>query len=413
MGPQVERVVAFVARRTGTALSAQQRDRLVQAITTRAALEGLDTYAALVEGPRGATELLHLISAIAVHKTDLFRDEGQLDDLRREVLEPLARSGRPLAVWSAGCATGEEVATLLVLLAEVGAATRATVLGSDLSLGAISRAQRLTFSAESMRRVPPSLRGRYFAPQEGDVWALVPALAGRARFVVHNLMDTPYPSLAGRDRFDLVVCRNVLIYLELEAARTVVGRLGEALEPDGTLVLSTTEPLLERRADLVTSAFGRTFFYTRPGSKLATQRGASATSSSSLPAVRPSAPPPTASAPRPSAPPAPAPPLRLTPEEEGRQLLALALEWASEGQAAEETLGGLRRALYLAPKLVAARYLVALIHERAGRTADAVAEYRRAGALLAAREADLSHSFLNAERLASAVERALARLGAL
>lgn len=415
MDPLVERLVSLVARRSGTALSPQQRERLIVAISRRGGAD-LRAYADRVEAAAGAPELLELMSAITVHKTDLFRDEGQLDDLRRDVLARLAQSGAPLAIWSAGCATGEEVATLLVLLAEVGALARSTVLGTDLSQAAIDRAKQQRFSAESLRRVPADLRQKYFLPEPGGGAVLAQALSSRARFAVHNLMDAPYPQLPGRADFDVILCRNVLIYFEPEAARAVVGRLADRLAPEGTLVMSTTEPLLEKRVDLVTVAHGRTFFYVRPKSRAAAQR---AVTTPAFPV--PAAPPPSVPLqlpPRPSAPtPAQLPrvprPPPLSPEEEGRHLFALALEWAAEGQPAEHTLGGLRKALFLAPKLVAARYLTALILERAGRASDAVAEYRRAAALLATPDRDLSHSFLNAERLSAAVQRALARLGAI
>ena len=100
-----------------------------------------------------------------------------------------------------------------------------------------------------------------------------------------------------------------------------------------------------------------------------------------------------------------------TPEEEGRRLFELVLDWAAAGQPDDETEAGLRKALYLAPELAAARYLLGLLLEQKKARADAASEYRRALALLESGKAMPSAFFLNNERLRAACEIALRRLG--
>jgi len=133
----------------------------------------------------------------------------------------------------------------------------------------------------------------------------------------------------------------------------------------------------------------------------------------SLPPPRPSAPRPSAPAPLGEARPAITGenPIVLPPEEEGRKLFDLVLEWAAAGEDDRETEAGLRKALYLAPRLAAARYLLGLILERRGQIPDAANEYRRAAALLDAGTAASSAFFLNNERLRAACRVALTRLG--
>ena len=103
----------------------------------------------------------------------------------------------------------------------------------------------------------------------------------------------------------------------------------------------------------------------------------------------------------------------LGPEEEGRKLFELVLEWAATGEDHPETEAGLRKALYLAPQLAAARYLLGLILERRGALPDAASEYRRALAMLEAGRAMPSAFFLNNERLKQACKLALARCAPL
>lgn len=404
MSEPLEPIFALVAARTGTRLSRQQRERLGEALTPR--LE-TTTVAALHDhlvSRDGALELAQLLSVVSVHKTDLFRDEQQLEALREHVLLPRLREGRPVAIWSAGCSTGEEVATLLILLAESGATADSTVLGTDLSDEALAKAKTLSFGSEAMKRVPPHLISRYFL-RDGAQYRLLEALRRRATFARHNLIDRPYPLSAAGTPFDVIICRNVLIYFTAEAARATVESFVERLTPGGVLALSTAEPLLDPVPGLTTLRLPGAFFY---------QQGTVSPPVVAAPPPRPSAPTPL---PRPSAPSAPLKPsvsgelpVVLTPEEEGKKLFELVLEWAASGEDHPETEAGLRKALYLAPRLASARYLLGLLLERRGAMADAAQEYRRAQALLDAGDAMSTGFFLNNERLAAACRVAVQRL---
>ena len=171
-------------------------------------------------------------------------------------------------------------------------------------------------------------------------------------------------------------------------------------------MLSTAEPLLEPVPELTTLRLPGAFFYQRDG-------GPGAKPVEPLPPPRPSAPPPRPSAPKPIVQRSAITgelPVILTPEDEGRKLFELVLEWAANGEDHPETEAGLRKALYLAPQLASARYLLGLILERRGAPADAASEYRRALATLEAGKAMPSAFFLNNDRLKQACKLALKRV---
>jgi chemotaxis protein methyltransferase CheR len=411
-----EAIIAFAARRCGTSLSRQQRERLERAIAARLGDRTPEAYLAHLQLPQGAFDLAELLSVVSVHKTDLFRDEQQLEALKVHVLSKLAGQARPLKVWSAGCATGEEVATLLVLLAEAGAHPESTVLGTDISGAALERARQLTFDAGMMKRVPKELVARYFVRSHSQggpaeaTWSLAPSLARRARFQVHNLMDTPYPIPDGRAEFDVIVCRNVLIYFTPESTDAVVSRLAERLDAGGTLVLSAAEPILKPVVGLHTQRHGNVFFYGKGSPPPSEDLKVPPRPSSPSPPPRPSAPVGVSAPPRtmsveiPAVPPPPA--------EEGQKLFELVMEWAAAGtQSDAEAEAGLRKALYLAPELAAARYLLGLLLEHRGAKADSASEYRRALAMLESGKATVTAFYLNHERLKGACQIALKRLG--
>jgi chemotaxis protein methyltransferase CheR len=407
-----------VAERSGTALSKQQVVRLTEAITARMKGRGEDAYLAHLKSSHGAHELAELMACVSVHKTDLFRDEGQLEAVRSYALLPKAKEGRPLKVWSAGCATGEEVATLLILLTEAGAHESSTVLGTDISQGALAKAKTLTFAPETVRRVPQVLRGRYFC-QTGEGFELVAPLKQRASFMRHNLMDVPYPLPATGGGFDLVFCRNVLIYFTEGAFDKTVNGLADRLAVGGVMVLSAAEPLLSPRKDLELVRHAQSFLYVKkgpmPAAKAPVPLGFEASYAKTITGEFRVAP--VVGVPAP-----PAPPRRANTDElpavtggdtkeEGVKQFQLVLEWAAAGQADAATEEGLKRALYLAPDLACARYLLGMLYEQRGLKADAASEYRRALSFLNEGRARAAAFFLNNDRLKGVCERALDRTG--
>lgn len=416
-------VCAYVAARTGTSLSVQQVARLKEALASQLGGMSEEAYVERLRTAAGAAELAALMAAVSVHKTELFRDEVQLAAFQRHVLEPLAaRERRPLHVWSAGCATGEEVATLLILLAEAGAHPGSSVLGTDIAEGALAQARRLTFPEAVLKRVPPDLRERYFQ-REGDTSSLAPALKARASFVRHNLMDTPYPRAADGGDFDLIVCRNVLIYFTEAAFAQVVHGLAERLRTGGTLVLSSAEPLLKPHPRLETQRCDQAFFYVKRAPDAVGPKAAAAAvppkprasrEIAALPAAPPPAakPEPTRPAPAAAPEPAPAPSVEADdPLAEARRTFDQVLEWANAGDEEPRAEQGLRKCLYLDPHFPQARYLLGTLLEKRGQKADAASEYRRALSALNDGRSRPVAFFLNDERLKTACASALKRLG--
>ncbi|HVE84284.1 MAG TPA: CheR family methyltransferase [Myxococcales bacterium] len=293
-------VAAYVAERTGSSLSVQQVSRLRVLIDARLGAQTEEELLRHLRSHAGAADLAELMSAIAVHKTDLFRDEVQLRAFDHNVLRPLARaSSRPLHVWSAGCATGEEVATLLILLTEAGAHSQSTVLGTDISEPALKQARELAFHPAALKRLPQAYRHRYF-DHLGSHVQLVPELRARATFARHNLMDAPYPVSPGGQGFDVIFCRNVLIYFTEAAFEQVVDGLTERLKVGGTLVLSAAEPLLRPKGPLGFLKCEEAFFYVRHPEPVAPGGPLFATPRPGAPAHPPrsSSPPPSAETPR-------------------------------------------------------------------------------------------------------------------
>jgi chemotaxis protein methyltransferase CheR len=173
-----------------------------------------------------------------------FRHPAQLVAIRRAIFEP-APPDRPLAIWSAGCATGEEPYTLAILLAECGRGGAGdTILATDVSERALEQARTGVYGRWSFRRTDPAVRAVWFSgPPEAA--RLAPALKEGVEFRRHDLCSEPLPA-AG---LDLVLCRNVLIYFDWATAAAVIDKLLGALRPGGHLVLGPVELPLAAAVD--------------------------------------------------------------------------------------------------------------------------------------------------------------------
>ena len=210
----------------------------------RAGAPDVTTYVARLR--TDPAELDALVADITVGETYFFRDPQQFHVIREEILPVLLRDrvGRPLRVWSAGCASGEEAYTLAILLAQLGRGSADQIIGTDISRPALVRAHRGEYGPWSLRTTPPQVTARYFEPS-GKGFALVHDIHGRVEFRYLNLAADTYPSLAsGVWGMDLILCRNVLIYFDAETVERVAVRLLAGLTPDGWLVLGASDPPL-------------------------------------------------------------------------------------------------------------------------------------------------------------------------
>ena len=226
-------------------------DRAVRAAAGAAGVPGRPplSAAALVQRLRTAAPgdpvRRAFVEAVTVSETHLFRLRGQFDALTEHVLPALV-AGRPtgrLRLWSAGCSTGEEAWSLAILLERLlPPGWDATVLGTDVNEAALDQARSGVYGPRSFRGVPESVRVRWFRPAGPDLWGVDPGLRRRVRFTVLNLVTDDYPSFeTGTGAVDLLLCRNVLMYLTPEAQAGVATRLARCLAPGGWLAVAPAE----------------------------------------------------------------------------------------------------------------------------------------------------------------------------
>lgn len=216
-------------------------------------LSGFDEYYKYLRfNARGGTELEQVIERLITTETYFFRQEYQLRAFSREVLPRLAEANaqaKRLAIWSAGCATGEEVYTLAILVHESGLfdGWEVRVFGSDISRQNVAFARRGIYRPASFRTTSLEARRTYFE-EVPDGARVRDNIRRCCHFGQLNLLDSGRASIVGR--VDAVFCRNVLIYFDLRSRKTVIESLYERLFPGGYLLLGHSESLLN-----ITTAF--------------------------------------------------------------------------------------------------------------------------------------------------------------
>ncbi|HEY4085239.1 MAG TPA: CheR family methyltransferase [Bryobacteraceae bacterium] len=242
----------YLIRSTGLAYYSARDADLADRVRRRLSGLGVRDCASYLERLRnpgeGPAEMDALIAEIAIGETYFFRHREHFDALRDVVLPGLmARKGaeRKLRIWCAGCADGAEPYSLAILLRrEFGhllADWDVSILGTDISRQFLASARAGEFEEWSFRATPDDIRRACFR-KNGKRWTIAPEYRVGVSFQFHNLAENAFPPLSDLAAFDLIVCRNVMIYFGPELMRTVVSQFHACLKPGAWLLVGPAEP---------------------------------------------------------------------------------------------------------------------------------------------------------------------------
>lgn len=269
LSPQLFAVFAgLVEQAAGLHYAATDRELFASKLIAHAADRGhdalLDYYYRLRYDDEDGAELAGLIEALLVHETYLFREADALIELVDGHLVPIVSARKRARVWSAACSTGEEPYTLAMLLADRGVLDAVEIVATDISPAVIERARQGKLGRRALRDSHPSGLVTRYAELGADGITVAPRIRDAVRFSTRNLVDPVAPPpdtspLPGA--FDVILCRNVLIYFSDEQILRVIDRLAEQLAPDGLLAVGVSESLLRFGTRLLCEERGRSFFY--------------------------------------------------------------------------------------------------------------------------------------------------------
>ncbi|BDG74603.1 CheR family methyltransferase [Roseomonas fluvialis] len=251
-------LAGLVKQRSGIVLTADKGYMLetrLAPMLRRDGIAGLDALALRLRAPGSTALAAEVVEALTTNESSFFRDGKPFEHLKK--LLPKLAAARPaghvIRIWSAACSSGQEAYSIAMTVAELGTAMagkRVEILGTDLSREMLDRAQQAVFTQfEVQRGLPVQMLVRHFI-QDGTRWRVKPELRAMARFQPFNLLDDP----RSLGRFDIVFCRNVLIYFDAPTKSRVLATLAGLLPPDGVVYLGGAETVLGLTERLVPAA---------------------------------------------------------------------------------------------------------------------------------------------------------------
>jgi chemotaxis protein methyltransferase CheR len=248
-------LAGLLEARTGQQLTMSRRWRLETALSTLLRERGIATLdeliTILVMGKEPGLSQ-QVVEALLNNETYFFRDRAPFDVLQRHALPELAKrreKSKRLRLWSAGCSTGQEVYSLAMLFAEEPEKWRGwtiDILGTDVSNACIDRARSGSYSQFEVQRGLGINQMIKWFEESADGWRAVEPLRKPIRFQVHNLLE-PSPHPGG---FDIVLCRNVMLYLSPEKKTLAFERIAGAMAEDGWLMLGAGETVIGQTSKL-------------------------------------------------------------------------------------------------------------------------------------------------------------------
>ncbi len=242
----------WVAGRCGLWFGPDTRFVLERRLARRARQLDLGSFAAYYYHLRSQSgeegELATVIDELTTNETFFLRERSQLDTLVGEIIpewvERRRRSGGPVSIWSAGCASGEEPYSIVMLAREAGfePGRDFRVYASDISRRVLQIARRGVYRASAFRETEEPLRRKYFVEKD-DGWRISDDVKRHVVFTRANLVDPARAFVLGA--MDVILCRNVIMYFETPTRRRVVSAFAERLRPGGYLLLGHAESLIQ------------------------------------------------------------------------------------------------------------------------------------------------------------------------
>lgn len=269
--PAVDDIMRIVAAETGLCFRSGCLDVEVgiQRAMARAGVDSVQQFAADLESRRRSID--DLVSELTVGETYFFRDPQQFHFIRHEVFPDVVRrrgAEHALRIWSAGCATGEEAYSLAITLSDAG--LNGHILATDLSRPSLESARAASYRRWSLRGAVDALIQRCFH-QRGSEWMLDGRFRSQVTFECHNLARAVYPSVPGGIwGMDLILCRNVLIYLDSDTVHRVAQALSETLAEGGWLITGPSDPTLNGIAGLSSVVMADGVYYRKRAAQVGT-----------------------------------------------------------------------------------------------------------------------------------------------
>ncbi|WP_442319985.1 CheR family methyltransferase [Caldalkalibacillus uzonensis] len=225
-------------RKTGVDLSLYKEAQMKRRLTTLRDMRGFDSFTRFLKEMDTNPELVNdCLDRLTINVSEFFRNPERWRVLEQKILPRLLSERRLLKIWSAACSTGEEPYTLVMLLDQLLPGKQVKVLATDIDNLALAKAKQGIYPSRAVKEVPQAYLKTYFVQRDG-LYYVSDDVKSRVMFKRHNLLADPFES-----GFDLILCRNVIIYFTDEAKDLLYHKFSEALNTGGVLFVGSTEQI--------------------------------------------------------------------------------------------------------------------------------------------------------------------------
>ncbi|WP_281886933.1 protein-glutamate O-methyltransferase CheR [Paenibacillus sp. YYML68] len=239
---------------TSIDLSQYKEAQMKRRLTTLRMKKGYNTFVAFFDAMTKDKALFYeFLDRMTINVSEFWRNPNRWELVEQRFIPEMIKKSRRLKIWSAACSTGEEPYTLAMILAEQGVLGDSTLMATDIDEGALEKARHAVYSDRSIRDVPDKYLKKYYT-QENLTFKIVDSLKKSVRFQKGNLLTDTFES-----NFDMIVCRNVMIYFTEDAKHLLYQKFANALKPGGILFVGSTEQIFNPGQYGMESA--DTFFY--------------------------------------------------------------------------------------------------------------------------------------------------------
>lgn len=245
-----------ILRKTGIDLNlykSQQMHRRLMGLVERANAGTFVKYYQILESD--PKEFAVFLDRLTINVSELFRNPEKWDELKDKILPNIIQPRRPVRIWSAGCSYGAEPYTLAMILDQMTPGVKHYIQATDIDQKILAKAREGIFTSADIKNVPPSYRMKYLE-NRGENYQVVSSLREKVTFRAHNLLKDPFEK-----DFDLIVCRNVVIYFTDEAKDRLFARFAQSIKQQGVLFVGGTERIFNSREIGLDSKLP--FFYQR------------------------------------------------------------------------------------------------------------------------------------------------------
>jgi len=248
--------VAKVKAATSIDLGQYKENQMRRRLTTLRLKHGYTTFASYFAALMKDEKLMaEFLDRMTINVSEFWRNPNRWQVLKDKFLPEMIKGGGRINTWSAACSTGEEPYTLAMILDSMGALDRARILATDIDDNALAKAKEGVYHERSVKDVPPDYLRKYFQA-EGGMYRIDPRIKQAVEFRKHNLLLDSF-----LDKYDLIICRNVMIYFTEEAKAGLYRKFADALKPEGILFVGSTEQIFNPHQYGLEPA--DTFFYRR------------------------------------------------------------------------------------------------------------------------------------------------------